>query len=450
MTIFKKHIPRRTFLRSAGAAVALPLLDSMFPALAGPGDMAARSVTRLSFVYLPNGVIMQAFRPATEGTKFETTRILEPLAPFRDRYLVLSGLDQKEGLAKPGEGGQDHSRASGSYLTGVHPKHTGGVDFQLGISVDQVAAKELGKKTQLASLEMSLESSEHVSSCEGLNCAYMNTISWRTATTPMPMEDQPRTVFERLFGDTDTTDSKQRLARVKQNRSLLDSLTAEASRFGSSLGPRDKAKIAEYLDAIRDVERRIQVAEEQASRQIPVLERPVGVPSTFMDYAKLMYDLQVLAYQSDLTRVITFMVGKEQSNRTYPEIGVPDAHHSLSHHRGDPTLIEQLTQINVHHMKAFAYFLEKLKATQDGDGSLLDHSMILYGAALSDGNLHQHVDLSVLLVGGGAGKLNGGRHIRYPKDTPMTNLYLTMLDKLGIPLDHLGDSNGELNLLPVA
>ena len=447
MMIFKKAIPRRTFLRGIGATVALPLLDGMIPALAAAGDTAAKSPTRLSFVYVPNGMIMNKWTPAAEGASFALTPILEPLAPFRDRFLVLSGLNHDTADPLPGEGEvAPHDRAGASFLTGVHAKKEGHV----GISVDQIAAKELGKHTQLASLELGLDSNDVAGQCErGWSCAYVHTLSWRTPTTPMPIENEPRVVFERLFGDSNTTDPAERLARIQRRRSILDSVTQAAARLLTGLRPSDRARLAEYLDAIRDVERRIQVAEEQSSRELPVLDRPAGIPATFDEHAKLMFDLQVLAYQTDLTRVITFMMGREQADRTYREIGIPDAHHPLTHHQNDPVKIAKVIQINIFHARMFAYFLEKLRSTPDGDGSLLDHSMIVYGSGISDGNKHLHQDLPVLLVGGAAGRVKGGHHVRYPKDTPMTNLFLAMLDKLGIAVENFGDSTGKLDLLPV-
>ena len=438
-------------MRGVGAAVALPFLDSMVPAFAAPNNAASKPALRMGFVYVPNGIMMDKWTPSTDGANFELTPILQPLAPFRDQMLVLSGLDQKNANALPGEAGAFHTRAMAVYLTGVHPKQTEGPDIAAGISVDQIAAKELGKQTQLASLELCLDPVEAAGVCEPqFTCAYMNTISWRTPTTPMPMEDHPRVVFERLFGDSETTDPKARLSRIQEDRSLLDSLSEGVAQFVKGLDPGDRRKINEYLDAIRDVERRIQLAEKQSSRELPTLDRPAGgFPATFEEYAKLMFDLQVLALQTDMTRVITFMIAHDRSSRSYPEIGIPDAHHALSHHRGDPASIVKLIQLNTYHVKLFAYYLDRLRKTQDGDGSLLDHSMIMYGAGIADGNLHTEDNLPTLLVGGGGGKIKGGRHIRYPKGTPMANLYLRMLDNLGIPIDKLGDSTGKLDPLSV-
>ena len=446
--IFKKAIPRRTFLRGAGATLALPLLDGMVPAFATKLDTAAKSPVRLSIVYSPNGMNMAKWTPAAEGAAFELSPTLEPLAPFRDQLLVLTGLNNNAGDALPGEGeNAPHERAGAVFLTGVHPKREGHV----GISVDQIAAKELGKHTQVASLELGLHSNEIVGACEkGWSCAYMNTLSWRTPTTPLPVEYRPRAVFERLFGDSNSTDPAVRLARIRKDRSLLDSVTQAVARLMGAVGPSDRARLAQYLDAMRDIERRIQMTEEQSSRELPVLDRPVGIPATFEEHAKLMFDLQVLAYETDLTRVGTFMMGRGQSNRTYREIGVPDVHHALSHHQNDPVKLEKLFKINLYHSRLFAYFLEKLRSTPDGDGSLLDHLMIVYGSAMSDGNKHWLQNLPILLLGGGAGQIKGGRHLRYPKGTPMMNLFLTLLDKLGTPVENFGDGTGKLELHSVA
>jgi hypothetical protein len=428
-----------------GATLALPFLDSMTPAFGA----AAKPAMRFGVVYVPNGIILDKWTPAEEGGKYQFTPTLQPLAPFRDRLLVLSGLDQKNANARPGEGGAFHSRACATFLTGVHPKPTEGNDLLAGISVDQIVARETSKYTQLASLELALDPPETAGACEPqYTCTYMNTLCWRSATTPLPMENQPRAVFERLFGDSETTNAEDRLARIQQDRSLLDAMVEEVAHFKQNLGPTDNAKLAEYLDSIRDVERRIQIAEAQSARELPALRRPEAIPASFEAYAKLMLDLQVLAYQTDLTRVASFLIAHERSVRTYSEIGVPDSHHPLSHHRGDLKSIDSLVKINTFHIKLFAYLMEKLRSTPDGDGSLLDHTVLLYGSGISDGNLHTNENLPVLLAGGGIG--NGGRHIRYPAGTPMTNLYLTLLDKVGTPVDNLGDSTGKLNLLSVA
>jgi len=453
MMIFKKAIPRRVFLKGMGATVALPLLDGMVPAFASPAQRAAMAPVRLGIVYVPDGMWpMDQWTPKTEGAGFELSPTLEPLAKFRDRILVLTGLAQKEALTKPGEATADHSCAFATYLTGVHPKQTLGKDFRVGVSMDQIAAEALGKKTQLASLELSLFTTDLVGTCEtGNTCTYLTTLSWRTPTTPLPLENRPRALFERLFGDSDSTDRTERLNQIRENRSILDSLSVEVASFMKDMGAGDRNKIDEYLQAIRDIERRIQIAEEQANREVPQFDRPIGTPASFEEYAHLMMDLQVLAYQTDLTRVISLVMAREgpYGSRAYPEIGIADNHHTLSHHQNSIEAIAKLAQINAFHVKLFADYLEKLQATPDGDGTLLDHMVLLYGSGLCDGNIHQHYNLPLLLAGGAGGGLKGGRHLRYKEWTPMANLHLTILDKLGIPLDKLGDSDGKLDLLAV-
>ncbi|MBI3895446.1 MAG: DUF1552 domain-containing protein [Acidobacteria bacterium] len=444
MMIFRKAIPRRTFLRGIGTTLALPLLDGMIPAFASALD-TAKSPTRLGFVYVPNGIIMEEWTPRAEGAAFELTRILEPLIPFRDQLHVLSGLDNKEAWAVEGEPAGEHPRACAAFLTGVHV-NVAKKEIRAGISVDQVVAEEFKKNTQLGSLELGIEPPEL--SCDG-SCSYSNTICWRNATTPLPMENQPRAVFERLFGASDTTNPAERLAWIQRNRSVLDIVTQEVARILRDVGPSDRIKVNQYLDAVRDVERRIQIAEEQSVRELPTVQRPAGIPPTYSEHVKLMMDLQVLAYQTDMTRVSTFQMGHEFSHLAYPELGISDPHHPFTHHLGDPVKIAKSLQVNVFHAKLFSYFLEKMRPTPDGDGSLLDHSMILYGAGLSDGNKHIPINLPILLVGGGSGQLKGGSHIRYPKGTPLTNLYLTLLDKLGIRAEKFGDSSGRLDLLSI-
>jgi len=450
MIITKLHLPRRTFLRGLGATVALPLLDGMIPALTALRATAAEPVRRLGIVYVPNGIYMQHWTPDEDGHGFALPSTMEPLAPYRDQMLVLTGLSNKMGDAWPGEGAGDHARAAGAYLTGVHPKKTEGADLRAGLSMDQIAARVLGAETQLSSLELSLESRENVGSCDpGYACAYANTLCWSSPTTPLPMENNPRVVFERLFGGNESTDPEAWRARREEDRSILDAVGDKIARLQGDLGQRDRRKLDEYLEAIRNAERRIQMAEAQSERELPVIDQPAGVPPTFEEHAKIMFDLQLLAYQADLTRVITFMVGHETSQRAYPEIGVPDAHHPLSHHGGNAEKIANLIKVNQYHARMFAYYLDRLRETQDGDGSLLDQSTILYGSGMSDGNGHNHHNLPTLLVGGGAGTLTGNRHIRYPveSETPVTNLFLSVLDKLNVPLDTLGDSTGQLEVL---
>jgi hypothetical protein len=449
MIATKKALARRTVLRGLGATVALPLLDGMVPAFAAQRKTAANPTVRLGVIYVPMGAVMSNWTPATEGEGFAVTPILEPLARFRDRMLVLTGLDNEPAVARLGEPAGGHGRIGGAFLTGVHAKPTEGADFEAGISIDQIAAGHLGQHTQLASLELGLESTGLAGACDvGYSCAYVNTLCWRSSTTPLPMESNPRAVFERLFGDSDSTDRATRLARIEQDRSVLDSLRETVADLQRSLGRRDRSKLTEYLDAVRDVERRIQRAEAQSARELPVVERPVGsIAASFEEHAKVMLDLQVLAYQCDLTRVMTFMIGKELSSRTYPEIGVPDQHHPLSHHQNDPQKLAKLTKINAFHTSLFAYYLEKLQSTPDGDGSLLDHVMIIYGSGMSNSNQHIPHKLPVLLVGGGAGQIRGGRHLRFPDGTPLTNLYLTVLNKVGVPVERVGDSTGGLEHL---
>jgi Protein of unknown function (DUF1552) len=444
MVITRKSIPRRTFLRGAGAALALPVLDAMTPALSAD----AKRPIRMSFIEVPNGIMMDKWTPATEGANFALTRVLEPFGSFRDRLLVLSGLDQKQSAALAFEIAGDHPRACTAWLTGAHAKMTAGADLRAGISVDQVAAREFGKYTQLASLEVGLESAEVVGTCESAySCAYYNTISWRDETTPLPMENRPRAIFERLFGDAGTADPAARLALRREDLSILDSVTDEVKRLRGGLGEPDRRKIDQYLEAVRDLERRMQLAEKQDNHELPQIAGPAGIPQAFSEYYKLMTDLMVVAWQSDMTRVCTFQIGHEMSGRAYPEVGFGDAHHSVTHHQGDPEKIEKTTQINVFHTKMLAYYLDRLRATPDGDGSLLDHAMILYGSALSDGNLHLYTNLPLLLVAGGSSGIKGGRHIRFPRGTPMTNLLLTMLDKANVPhVEKLGDSTGQLDL----
>jgi hypothetical protein len=448
MIISKTSLSRRTVLRGLGASLSLPLLDAMIPALTAQRRTAAAGVRRMAIVYTPNGMMMPDWTPAGEGADFQFSPILSALEPHRQQLLVLSGLADKYGWPQGDEGTGDHARASATFLTGVHIKKTEGSDIRAGVSMDQIAAKVLGEETQLASIELALESVELVGACDsGYSCAYANTIAWRGPSTPLPMENDPRALFERLFGASDSTDAAVRLARIKKERSILDSVTERVTDLRRGLGVRDNAKLTEYLDAIRDVERRISKAEQQSARELPVVEQPAGIPPTFEEHARLMFDLLMLAFQTDMTRVATFMLGREVSARAYPEIGVPDSHHPVSHHQNNPEQLKKLSKINIFHMKQFAYFVDRMKATADGDGSLLDHSMLLYGSAISDSNVHMHDNLPLVLAGGGAGQIKGGRHVRYPQGTPVTNLFLNMLDKVGVPVEQIGDSTGRLQFL---
>jgi hypothetical protein len=417
----------------------------MVPALTALRLTAAAPTRRFGVVYVPNGIAMDSWIPATDGAQYELTPILQPLTGFREQFLVVSGLDNKN---MPGERTSAHPRGCTKFLTNAPPKAaTGASDVQADVSIDQIMARAVGSQTQLASLELGLESTESAASCEaGFNCAYTSTISWRGPVTPLPVENNPRTVFERLFGDSGSTDPAAQRARMQQQQSLLDSVRQSVDRFQRGLGAGDRSKLEEYLDAVRDIERRIQAAEGHALTALPRVEQPISIPPVFEDHAKLMFDLQVLAYQTDLTRIITFMIGRELTGRQYPEIGVPDAHHPISHHASDRQKIAKLAKINTFHATLFAHYLEKLRATPDGDGSLLDHLTILYGAGLSDSNSHSPLNLPILLVGGG-GTFKGGRHLRFPAATPMANLNLTLLENFGVRQESIGDSTGPLSLL---
>jgi hypothetical protein len=443
-----KSLPRRTFLRGLGATIALPVLDAMTPAFAsGANRLAAKSPLRLSIAYVPNGIVMKDWTPQTEGAAFELTRILKPLEPFRDQILVLSGLTQNNGRAL-GDGAGDHARAAATFLTGVHPRKTYGADIQNGISFDQIAAQHVGSSTRFPSLELGCEDGRLAGNCDsGYSCAYSNSISWRTATTPNPPEINPRVVFERLFGANAAEDASTRAKRRLYNKSILDFVLSDAKRLEGDLGATDRRKLDEYLSAIRELERRIETAERDNKDIAPPIDKPAGVPVDYAEHARLMFDLQVIALQADLTRVVTFMMGREGSTRPYREIGISEAHHPLTHHRNNPEMIEKVTQINCYHVEQFAYFLGKLKATPDGDGTLLDHSLILYGSGLSDGNRHSHNNLPNLIAGGACGTLKTGRHVQYPAETPMNNLFVTVLDRMGVPTEKLGDSTGTLEHL---
>jgi len=449
MYLTRKAIARRTFLKGlAGTAVALPLLDSMIPALVKASE--SKAPVRLSFSYVPNGIInlKGEWKPTATGAGFEFASTMKALEPYRDHLLVFSGLTQNGGRAL-GDGPGDHARAGATWLTGVHPKKTEGADIHSGISADQIAAREFGKQTQISSLEIGLEAAGLAGGCDsGYSCAYTNTVSWRSPTTPLPVEVNPRAVFERLFGDGQSTDPKARLARMQEDSSILDFMMEDVSRMKTGLGARDKNKLAEYLDAIRDIERRIQLAETQnASFHMPMMDKPGGIPDDFSEHAKLMIDLQVIAFQADLTRVGTFMMAREGSNRSYKQIDVPDGHHSVTHHQNDPEKISKTIKINEFHVKTFAYYVDKMKNTPDGDGNLLDHSMLLYGSSIADGNKHTHDDLPLVLVGGASGQIKGGRHLAYPNETPMNNLLIGMLDKAGVKTDKFGDATGEIDRL---
>ncbi len=443
MIITKKALPRRTFLRGLGAAtLALPWLDAMVPALASAAQTAA-PVRRMGFVYVPNGVNLAKWLPVGVGPSFEFSPTLSPLEPFRDQITILEGLD-----CDPGEswasGTGDHARPQPAWLSATHPKKAEAL-VRGGTTIDQLVAQEIGQQTQLKSLELSIERTDLSGSCSdsGYGCIYTQTLSWRNPTSPVPMDNNPRTVFERMFGEG--SNAAERLGNMRRTRSILDTIPQEISRLQKLISPSDRRRVDEYLYSIRDVEQRIQKAEAQSARLDVLLpDRPSGAPATFEEHTKLMFDLQVLAYQADVTRVTTFLTGQEFTMRTYPEIGVPDAFHSTSHHQENPEKLEKLARIDMFHVQLFSYYLEKLRSTPDGDASLLDHSMILYGGGLSDGNTHAHVNLPLLIAGGAAGAMKGGRVIKYPKATPMANLLVTLVNTMGVPLDSIGDSTGPL------
>lgn len=441
MVVTKRHLDRRTFLRGIGVTVALPWLDAMMPALTAVGKAPAQPARRLGFVYLPNGMNMQQWVPATEGVGFELSPLLQQMQPFKRQLIVLSGLSQAAAKPRPGEGAGDHARGCATFLTGVHVKKTPGFDIRAGVSADQIAAQELGKESPIPSLEIGLDSISLAGSCDfDYSCAYVNTVSWRSPTTPNPVEISPRIVFERLFGEGRTTDPQARAAQLRANRSILDSVLADVQQLEQGLGPRDRLKLDEYLEAVRDIERRIQRAEEQVDRELPLIDRPTDIPPSFEAHAKLMLDLNVLAFQANLTRVSTFMMGREVSNRSYPEIGVTDSHHPLSHHQNDPAKLERLAKINAFHLRQVAHFLHQLSAVQEAEGTLLDHSLIVCGAGLSDSNAHGHDDLPIFV----AGALRGDRHLRYPRGTPLNNLWMSVLARSGVRADMIGDATGQL------
>jgi hypothetical protein len=450
MFVTRKHLPRRTFLRGLGTAIALPCLDAMMPAFAAPASSLTdtKSASRLAFVYIPNGAVMDHWTPKSTGAGYEFTSILKPLEAYREDMFVLTGLADHNGNAL-GDGGGDHARAAASFLTGVHPKKTAGSDIHVGISVDQVVAQKMAGVTRLPSLELGCDDTRIVGSCDtGYSCAYTNSISWRGPSSPMPPETNPRLVFERLFGTEDfSLDAATRLRRAEYRKSILDMARERTGKLMGDLGPSDRHKVDEYLYAIREIERRIATAETDNRKIVPSIDKPSGVPIAFAEYMKLMYDLQVIAFQADLTRVTTTMIGREGSVRVYPEIGVADPHHPLSHHRNNPESLAKLAKINTLHTELFSYFIGKMKSTQDGDGSLLDHSMIVYGGGISDSNRHIHENLPVLLFGRGNGALKPGRHIDFGKEVPVTNLYLTLMDRMGVAPETVGDSNGKVEHL---
>ena len=440
MATTKLALPRRTFIRGLGATLALPFLDAMVPAMSA----RAKGAPRFAAIYVGNGANMFDWTPPTEGAGFEFSPILKPLEPFRNRTLVFSGLDNFPATDQGDSGGQ-HPRAAPAFMSSVHPKQTEGADVQAGTTIDQMIAERICRDSKLSSLEVSVDRNDVVGACDhGYACAYMNSMSWKTPTMPLPAETNPRFVFERLFGSGDT--AEERLARVQENRSILDGLSHEISKLSRKLGGHDRAKLGEYLGAIRDVEQRIAKAESSNS-DFEVPDRPVGVPETFKEYAELMFDLQVLAFQADITRVTSFMMARENINRSYNEIGLPEAHHSMSHHGNNPDKMKDFSKLNTYHVETLAYYLNKLQSISDGDGTLLDNTVVLYGSGMSDGNTHNNYSVPVVVIGGRENGLKGNRHLLYPKGTPLANLSLSLLEKFGVNVEKFGDSTGHLPLL---
>lgn len=439
MIIVKKALPRRTFLRSAGAMFALPLLDAMAPAMTALADTPAQPVRRLGFVFMPMGCDLTRWTPPGNDTLDELSPILSSLAPVKQHVSILSNMELRN--AYPGT----HATSNSAFLSAARAKHTESTDYYLGTTVDQIAAKQLGLETQLPSLELAMDMLQTVGQCDnGYACVYQNNLSWSSPTTPLPAEAHPRLVFESLFGEGGKKSDRQ--AALRKRASLLDFVKDDLSRLERTLGPSDRAKVGQYLESVREVERRIQKAEAGVKdNPIRDLDRPVGVPASYVDHARLMFDLQVLAFQGDVTRVVTFQLARETSSRTYPEIGVPDPHHPLTHHGNDPDKVARMAKINQFHVSLFAEFLEKLKATPEGSGTLLDHSLYLYGSGMGNPNVHDHINLPIIVAGGAARGMKGGRHIRYEDPTPLANLHLTLLDKAGVRLDKFADSDGKLD-----
>ncbi len=441
MIITKKALPRRTFLRGMGATLALPLLDAMVPAATAATKTVARPVRRLGYVFMPMGCDITRWTPGgTDGTLRELSPILNSLGSVKQHVTALTNMELRN--AYPGS----HATSNAAFLSAAKAKHTESSDYYLGTTADQLAAQQIGHETQLPSLELSMDMLQTTGQCDnGYACVYQNNLSWSSPTTPLPSEAHPRIVFERLFGEGGSI--AERRAALRKRASLLDWVTEDIASLKRKLGPADQAKVSEYLDTVREVERRIQKAEaDVANSSLPAdLDRPLGVPAAYADHAKLMFDLQVLAMQGDITRIITFQLARETSNRTYPEIGVPDPHHPLSHHGNDPDKIARMAKINAFHVSLFAYYLERLKATPEGNGTLLDHSVILYGSGIGNPNIHDHTNLPVLVAGGAAGGMKGDRHIRYQEPVPLANLHLTLLDKVGVKIDSFADSTGKIN-----
>lgn len=441
MMITKKALPRRTFLRGVGATLALPLLDAMVPAGTVLAKTPANPVRRLGFVFMPMGCDITRWTPPGENKLDELSPILSPLAPLKEHVTIVTNLELKN--AYPGS----HATSNSAFLSAAKAKLTESSDYYLGTTVDQVAAQQIGHETQLPSLELAMDLLQLVGQCDnGYACVYQNNLSWSSPTTPLPAEAHPRIVFESLFGEGGSI--AERRAALRKKASLLDSFNEDIARLQRNLGPGDRARVSHYLETVREVERRIQKAEtDAADNPLPDLDRPVGVPAAYADHARLMFDLQVLALQGDVTRVITFQLARETSNRTYPEIGVSDPHHPLSHHGNDPEKIARMSKINQFHVSLFAEFLGKLKATPEGNGTLLDHSLYLYGSGIGNPNIHDHTNLPIIVAGGAAGGMKGGRHIKFDKPKPLANLHLTLLDKVGVHLDSFADSDGKIDEL---
>jgi len=445
--VTRKHLPRRTFLRGAGVTLALPLLESMVPALTALAQTAAAPRLRLGFAFMPHGAVMANWTPVAEGA-LQLSPILAPLEAFKDQVVVVSNLAHAmAGPQGPGDNGGDHTRCPAVFLNGVHPKRTDGADIRAGMTIDQIAAARIGQDTLLPSLELAIEDySGLVGSCDvGFSCTYMNTISWRTPTAPMPMEINPRVVFDRMFGDGATVEERRR--RIDTQRSILDAVSDQIRRLQGRLGTGDRGRVADYLDTVREIERRIAISEKQASENPDVPASPRGIPDDFVEHTKLMFDLMTIAFQADITRISTFMMAREVSYRTFPMLGISEAFHPASHHQNNAERLAQLTRIQAFHVGLWSYWLEKLRATPDGDGNLLDHSLLLYGGAMSNSNVHNHSPLPIVVAGGANGAIKGGRHLVYPENTPMANLLLTMLQTAGIPQDSVGDSTGPLSEL---
>jgi hypothetical protein len=438
--ITRKHLSRRTLLRGMGVSVGLPLLDSMIPAQTPLAKTAANSKSRLSCIYVPHGATMDKWTPAADGKGFEFTEILSPLEKFRDRVSIVSNLAHPAAGGVGSDAGADHARSAAVFLSGVHPEQG---SIHVGTTIDQIAAQRIGQDTPLPSIELSIE--EVALSCgSGYACAYSNTISWKTPTIPLPMENNPQVVFEKLFGDG--SNNADRLARKQESRSLLDSVMDQVASIQRELPASDRTRLSEYLDDVREIERRIQKAQNQVPADLKLPEAPVGVPESFDEHFKMMYDLQVLAFRAEITRIATLMYARDTSGAVYPQSGIRDGFHVASHHSNNRANMDKFALINKYHVEMLAYFLDKLKSTPDGDGNLLDHSLVLYGSSMSNGNQHDHDPLPVVLAGGASGQLNGGRHVTYAPHTPMSNLLLTVLDKLGIQADKHGDSTGKLEI----